>query len=306
MESKAHLERLVDRYLDNRATAEELEVFVYLQKQGVLDQLLEDRLTRRLCEEPPLRSPRQRKWMLPLAATATLMLVSSMGLYFSWGYLQSLIEPVARVEVSTGKGEIKSIQMADGSLVTLNANSAIRFSNDGAEKERVVELTRGEAFFEVKKKPDKRVFIVKTPTGLEIKVMGTAFNVSEKAGQMHVFLQEGKVQLRTSKETARLTPGELATIGADRKRIDIRTVAEDQWLAWKNNLFVFEDAPLEEVARELEAYYGITVELPKMSPEPLRFTGKMERDNLDTVLNVIGETLNLKNSRKGAIVKFQL
>lgn len=93
---------------------------------------------------------------------------------------------------ATGIGEIKTVQLADGSEVTLSGDSAIvaHISEDA----RRVELTRGRAYFDIVSDEQRRIFHVRA-AATEIRVVGTAFDVNKSPDGVRVSVTEGKVQV---------------------------------------------------------------------------------------------------------------
>ena len=91
--------------------------------------------------------------------------------------------------VTTGVGELRTLTLDDGSRVHLNTDTRIRVDYD--KQTRDVSLERGEALFEVAKRPDWP-FIV-TAGGREIKALGTEFDVRRDRKRLSVMLMEGKV-----------------------------------------------------------------------------------------------------------------
>ena len=91
-------------------------------------------------------------------------------------------------------GEIRRIPLADGSVITLNTNSAV--SVDYRKNIRLVRLVRGEAFFEVAKAP-QRPFIVMGPI-TQVRTVGTSYSVRlVKPGEMQVQVASGRVALES-------------------------------------------------------------------------------------------------------------
>lgn len=86
-----------------------------------------------------------------------------------------------------------SLELADGTRVWLNAESRLRYPVAFTGKERKVEM-EGEVYFEVAKNKEKP-FIV-TVNGVDIRVLGTSFNVSAYQEEVVATLVEGKVQLK--------------------------------------------------------------------------------------------------------------
>ncbi|WP_246440145.1 FecR family protein [Rhabdobacter roseus] len=197
------------------------------------------------------------------------------------------------VQIRTGDREIKSIKLVDGTLVQLNRNSTLQYPNEWTGAQRDVKLLQGEAFFEVKSDSLRR-FVVRTPGGLAVEVLGTAFNVVQRPERTSVFLQKGKILLRQQQQTWEMTPGEWAEFETRRKTIRIQAADDDLWLAWLNDLFVFDDVPLDEIARIMEDYYAVRIDITNPSLARQRFTGKVPRQNIHLVMNVLAKTMNVK------------
>ena len=114
----------------------------------------------------------------------------------------------------TGVAEVRTIQLIDGSEVTLGARSALDVSFRAAE--RRVALTAGEAFFSVSKNP-QRPFVV-VVGDKEVRVVGTKFEVRRTPGTVHVAVVEGTVVVMP-------TPGHQASAQSSRR---VRTAAGDE------------------------------------------------------------------------------
>ncbi len=194
--------------------------------------------------------------------------------------------------MSTPKGRQFQLLLPDGSKVWLNAASSIRFPTVFAGTDRMVEVT-GEAYFEVAKNT-AMPFRVRVNNETEIKVTGTHFNVNSYSNetQINATLLEGAIQIINGGQTTNVQPGQQAQVAFGNKGRStpvkiINDVNVDKVVAWKNGVFDFQDATLEEVMRQLERWYNIDVVYEKGIPK-LEFFGKMGRDlNLPTVLNAL-------------------
>ncbi|MDF9798801.1 transmembrane sensor [Catalinimonas alkaloidigena] len=213
-----------------------------------------------VAEEAPTAS---RSWYLHrLYRYAAFLLFPLMAglLYF--------VSLSAHETLSTSYGEKRMISLPDGSLVTLNANSTLKFHNNW-ESQSVREVwLRGEAFFEVQKvnhpqqaKPDTRVkFVVHTPQ-VEVEVLGTEFNVKQRRQSTEVVLNSGKILLKREQKTIALLPGELARVSDTSAFLSKELVNVEVYDAWKSNQFVFDNSSLQEVAQMLRDTYGYEVEI---------------------------------------------
>ena len=191
--------------------------------------------------------------------------------------------------MATPKGRQFQLVLPDGTKVWLNAASSLRYPTAFAGSERTVEIT-GEAYFEVAKlvssSTGQRVpFRVKVNNQTTIEVLGTHFNINSYDDEktVNTTLLEGSVRIVSGAEKAILKPGQQAQAGASQIKI-VPDANVEKVMAWKNGVFDFQDASLEEVMRELQRWYNIDVVYEKGIPQ-LEFIGKMGRDL--TLANVL-------------------
>ncbi|MCE7073003.1 FecR domain-containing protein [Dyadobacter sp. CY327] len=207
-------------------------------------------------------------------------------------------EKVSINTLSTPKGGQYEVLLPDGSKVWLNASSSIRFPSTFPSSERKVEIT-GEAYFEVAK--DKtRPFRVKFNKS-EVQVLGTSFNIMAypEEGPSKTTLVEGSVFIKNVNQNTKLKPGQQAAVLSTGK-IKTRYIALDEAVAWKNGMFYFKDASVEEVMRQLSRWYD--VEVLYAGKIPVRqFTGRVSRHvNLSEVsgmLRYAGVNCRIEGSR---------
>ena len=198
-----------------------------------------------LAARPPKMTAlsRLRPHWKPLATAAVLIL----GL-FSFSNLPIRLQ----ADHLTVVGERQRLQLEDGSKVLLNTNSA--FSSTINDQQRVARLYQGEAFFEVAADRGQPLEIDAGP--VKASVRDTAFAVRYLDGVAQVRVQRGDVDLRATRDDARirLSAGESIRIGPngfDRPaRLDAATD-----LAWVQGRLVFENCPLSQVLAELRRYY---------------------------------------------------
>jgi transmembrane sensor len=186
-------------------------------------------------------------------------------------------------QMTTPKGRQFRVTLPDGTKVWLNAASSIRYPTVFAENERKVEVF-GEACFEVAKDAHKP-FLVTVNNKAEISVLGTLFNVNayENEESINTTLLNGSVKVvipsSARTEGVILKPGQQARIGISKATEEIQVINNEDLekiMAWKNGLFNFEGAHLEEVMRQLERWYNIDVVYENGIPD-IRFLGEMSR-----------------------------
>lgn len=160
--------------------------------------------------------------------------------------------------LATPVGGQYSVLLPDGTRAWLNAASSLRYPAAFGNGERVVEL-RGEAYFEVVGDV-ARPFLVRLQESGEVRVLGTRFNVKSYGGEEtgEVTTVEGSVEVRSGGEHVRLERGEQARMGVEGLRMKAG-VDTAEVLGWKQGWFIFHDASIENIMRQVERWYGVEV-----------------------------------------------
>jgi hypothetical protein len=208
--------------------------------------------------------------------------------------------------LSTAKGQTYPLLLSDGTLVTLNSESSIRFPVAFTIGRREVLIT-GEAFFQVAHDASKPFKV--TAKDMELQVLGTTFNVNayEDEDAIKTTLVEGKVKLRstTNNVQAILAPGEQAKfIKQSQALIKTKDVDVDAEVAWRFGYFNFSDADVKSVMRQLERWYNVEVVYEGTTGTNLGLFGQIPRSMpLSQVLNLLeGHQLHFKMEGKKIIV----
>lgn len=207
-----------------------------------------------------------------------------------------LPQDIAVNTMSTPRGGQYMLILPDGSRVWLNAASSITYPNVFAGKQRKVSIT-GEAYFEVAKNT-KQPFIVQV-NGLEVKVLGTHFNVNAypEESAMLTTLLKGSVQVQMNAAMKKLTAGQQA-VGTVKGLEVNEKVDLEQVIAWKNGLFNFNETDLPTAMRQIARWYDLKVQFEGGVPDK-EIRGKMGRDlNLSQVLRVL-EKMEMKFRLEG-------
>lgn len=177
--------------------------------------------------------------------------------------------------VSTPRGGQYQLTLSDGSRVWLNAGSSIEFPTAFNGADRKVEVT-GEAYFEVAHNPYKPFYV--EANGAEVKVLGTHFNVNayENEEATRVTLLQGSVRVNNNKGTTTIQPGEQAIVARGREPAIATAPDLDEVMAWKNGVFEFKDASIEEIMKQVERWYDVTVHYE--TKPSFHFNASIKRD----------------------------
>lgn len=183
-----------------------------------------------------------------------------------------------------------SLELADGTRVWLNAESRLRYPVAFTGKERKVEM-EGEVYFEVAKNKEKP-FIV-TVNGVDIRVLGTSFNVSAYQEEVVTTLVEGKVQLKKGNEQVILSPNQQAIWSDDEFRV--KQVDARNYVLWKEGIFYFEDVDLETILDDMARWYNVNVFYMNPVLKEMKFSVEIRRyGDINEILRRIGQTKRVK------------
>ncbi|RFS18804.1 FecR family protein [Chitinophaga silvatica] len=150
------------------------------------------------------------------------------------------------------RGNKVSLELSDGTKVTLNAASSLIFPSSFNGNTRSVTLT-GEGYFEVNGN-ENSPFIVQT-AGINVKVLGTAFNVNAYDQTIYTTLVNGKVQVATPGKLTVLKPGEQHLYDITDRKEEITKVETPLYTAWQEGIVYFEHSSLLSITKVLSRDY---------------------------------------------------
>ena len=207
----------------------------------------------------------------------------------------------AENELVVPRGGECSVVLEDGTRVTLNAGSKLRYPVRFAQSQtRSVEM-EGELYFDVTH--DGRPFEAQTSLGT-VQVLGTSFCVRAYPKEpVYTTLVSGKVRFASlSGKTANLTPGKQAVASADGTLV-VREPEMDEYVGWTRGLLVFEDQCLADVMKTIERWYGVDVAFADPRLRDIRFTGNVSRqEELTKLLDLLQLTGDLTYEFDGKTV----
>jgi len=192
--------------------------------------------------------------------------------------------------ITTPRGGQYQLVLADGSKVWLNAESSITFPTAFTGNERRVEI-KGEVYFEVAHIATMP-FHVKV-NNIDVEVLGTHFNINayDDDEVMKTTLLEGSVKVSKGNESILIAPGEQAGVSNSSDNIEVKkNVDVEEVVAWKNGKFIFNNADLKTIMRQLQRWYNIDVVYKSKIPDD-EFIGVISRNvNISEILKMLETT----------------
>lgn len=230
-------------------------------------------------------------------AAAIIFLISTAAI--SYLIFNNNVAPEMAVIQST---EQTQITLADGSLVSLNKNAKLTYPKSFSKNKREVTL-EGEAFFEVTKDVSKPFSIKLTTT--EVTVLGTSFNIKEDSLQTAVTVTTGKVNVKAnqSNESVDLIPNYTAIVKSD--ELEHFETKNQNYLAWKTGVFVFEDAKLQTVIEALNTFYSTKFKIESGADIICSLTTKFDRKPVEEIIEILKLTCDVEIIKENNIYKLK-
>ena len=239
-------------------------------------------------------------WNVFLKIAAVILLVAA-SMFSYWVWVQDQADITSQPIVAfTPKGVQTSITLPDKTKVWLNSDSKLSYHTNFGKETREIWL-EGEAFFEVT--PDKRhPFLVNTGS-VDVHVTGTSFNVRNYKNDMNVSvaLVTGTVNVTTeqsaveSEKTLTLHPRQLLVFNKESQTVSTRPMRSLDDIAWREGIFKFKAWSFEQIAKELERIYNVSIEIHSNALRKEIFSGSFSnKQTLDDILHEI----NMHNKYK--------
>lgn len=177
--------------------------------------------------------------------------------------------------ITIPRGSKYEIVLPDGTKVWLNASSSLQFPSAFTGTERKVTLI-GEAYFEVAKNKD-RPFKINVNDKQVVEVLGTHFNISAYMDERKITttLLEGSVKINYQNKSTLIKPGEWA-VNNFSTGVKVAPADQDEVMAWKNDMFVFNNENIVEIMNQISRWYDVDVVF-KGNMNKINFTGNYSR-----------------------------
>ncbi len=239
------------------------------------------------------RMPSRAVAVRALAATVLL----SVTVTAVWAIVSS------RPSYHTSVGGLEAVSMADGSQVTLNTDSRIHVAV--TERERRVELDRGEAFFEVAKDA-VRPFVV-VAGDQSVTAVGTKFSVRRDRDVVQVVVSEGRVRVEPRRggsvkqaPVTELAAGSIARSDAGGLLIQKKPDSEvENYLSWRNGFLVFRGTALREAVEEFNRYNEQRIVIEDTRLAGLQIDGNFRSTNVDAFVRLLAGGFPVEVERRG-------
>ncbi|MGN6493177.1 MAG: FecR family protein [Agriterribacter sp.] len=257
-----------------------------------------------------------KKWM----AAASVMIVIALGTALLINQYNTQADNETKNMVATKRGSKSYLELPDGTKVWLNSASKIWYEKSFGSHNREITLS-GEAYFDVVKNTDKP-FIVHT-NELDVIALGTAFNVSayQNNGSTETTLIRGSIEVALKKHSGKkilLKPFEKISVQnkdarqqqpdaslqsqiyslSKVKKEEDNGEAGSPEMQWTKNKLAFDNATLDEIARQLSLWYDVDIQIVDTSLKEKRFNAVFDNVSLQEVMQSLQLTGGFNYSLK--------
>jgi transmembrane sensor len=232
-----------------------------------------------------------------IAVRIAAILIISFSIYLIFRQNDDLKQELKFTKIESGN-QLKTIVLPDSTVVDLNRNSKIEFSENFNKEERRLKF-EGEAYFEVK--PDKLCpFIIETSRS-ETWVVGTAFNLkaykdskTESIVVTHGLVEFSKKSGKFDKKL-KLAKGEMAVLSNELTK---KNIIDQNFMSWKTGVFIFNNEPLPHALDLLSEYYQVEFRIGDDKLQSFTINGKYEKKSLEELIEVLEMTLGVRLEKK--------
>ena len=200
----------------------------------------------------------------------------------------------------TAKGERRTVQLADGSTLDLNAGT--RLTVTLARHDRRVTLDEGQAVFDVAHDA-RRPFVI-TAGDRTVTDIGTQFDVRRRDGKLSVTVAHGAVEVRpaegASGQAYRLHPGQRLDHMQQSAVSHVAAARAEEVLGWRNGRLVYRGETLGEVVADLNQQFDTPIRIEDPSLAATQISGVLILDNQDAVIRRLALLVPISTVRSGA------
>ncbi|ELR70502.1 putative anti sigma factor [Fulvivirga imtechensis AK7] len=285
-----------DQWLDELADEAWLEASAADPAPGINS----DQLYKNIKKEVYLPAADAKHYSIkPWLYAACISLVLMFTFYFIQRQSANIPGPVVpeMVVKSTPAGMKSTIQLSDGSKVTLNSGSKISYLKTFTDSSRVITL-EGEAFFEVAKDKTRPFSVI--ANGTTTTALGTSFNINARDQVCKVSLASGKVIVIPQKDdtgvekTFVLSPGEALEVNTVTRTAMKTVFDQNKDLLWKEGVLYFKQTSIKQIINTLELWYDVEFEITGKFDLNRKYTGRFENASLTHVLDNMSYALDFE------------
>lgn len=242
------------------------------------------------------RQGHRQRWLGGVTLDRRQMAVAAAGLVaLPAGLTWWLMRKPAGEMLTTGVGEQRTVTLADGTRVTMDAMSQVRV--DYSRELRLLELMSGRAFFAVAKDVNRPLRV--RAGSRAVTALGTAFSVEREAKGMLVTLVEGRVAVTDPRANApiEMIPQQALHLSDQAAPVLTSNIDSGRALAWRDGQVVFDDVDLAAAVARMNTYSRLPIVIDEAKLGNLRISGVFTAGDSVSFAEAMQAYFDLKVSR---------
>lgn len=256
---------------------------------------------------PKQISPAAKVFRIP----AYFKVAASIALLISCSIVIWLLSNSHTQTITTSFGEVKAITLPDQSIVMLNGNSVLTYQDTWNEKTSREVWIKGEAYFDIKHLNEDTMFIAPAErfivhgNGIDIRVLGTSFNVKSRRNKTNIALLTGKIEVSYA-DSASVSSGGLVMLPGDyveysgQKLITKKKLARPHKAAtWTVREITFTDPSLNDIMETLQDNYGYAINVEDREMMDMKIEGEISVTSVQELLSLVSTTLDIRIEESG-------
>lgn len=311
------IKRLFRKYLSEKAGPEERQMveqwYDKLDKRDAIhlsaaeEQQLEEEMWHRI--EPMLSAPQRsvRRLYTYISVAASIAVLVFAGIIYQKRHrvVEKKTADVSELfqDYYTRTGERKQLRLQDGSVIAMNSGSHVRVYLDFS-KDRRVELSDGEAYFDVQHDP-AHPFIIRAGKVIT-HVLGTSFNIRayKELKEISVAVTAGKVQVSDTLHTLGILEKQQKLVfDQQQETFAIQPFTEDV-AGWKSGKIIIRNVSFDDMALLIEKNYGVTLTTSNADIRKKKFTASIPSSLSATeATEIIASIFKLKIKQEGDTIE---
>ncbi len=213
--------------------------------------------------------------------------------------------------ISTSYGEVKAVTLPDQSIVMLNGNSVLTYQDTWNDKATREVWIQGEAYFDIKHLNEDTSLILPAErfivhgNGIDIRVLGTSFNVKSRRNKTNIALLSGKIEVSyadsASVSSAGLVmlPGDYVEYSGQKLLTKKKLMRPHKAATWTVREITFTDPSLNDIMEALQDNYGYAINIEDKAMMDMKIEGEISVTTVQELLSLVSATLGIHIEESG-------
>ncbi|WP_276369487.1 FecR domain-containing protein [Chryseolinea sp. H1M3-3] len=213
--------------------------------------------------------------------------------------------------VTTSYGEVKAVTLPDQSIVMLNGNSTLTYEDSWDNRAAREVWIKGEAYFDIRHLNQDTAFVMPSErfivhgNGIDIRVLGTSFNVKSRRNKTNIALLSGKIEVSYADSASVpsgglvMMPGDYVEYSGQKLLIKKKLLRPHKAATWTVREITFTDPSLNDIMETLQDNYGYAINVEDKDMMDMKIEGEISVTSIQELLSLVSTTLSIRVEESG-------